>query len=626
MTVPAGTGSSVSHTGVEAVSKPGLPFRRLALLFAALLASSGLTHLGHLLPWTSWALPWAAAIAVVTALVAAALWPRIWKVLETRSAQRGSEQVQLALAVEATQLGIWEYDVATGQVQCSDSLLRILGHTPGTVLTRASFAEQVHPDDRAGRDQALALAVRQGEGAEYRMDFRVTRPDGALRWVESRGRVCTTLRDGISAPRLTGALLDITERREILEDLQRSSHRLEQRVAERTAEVGATNARLLESEQRFRSAFDSAAIGMALVGLEGQWLQVNRALCRIVGYPSDVLFTKTFQEITHPEDIAADLDLVSQLLSGAIPSYDLEKRYIRSDGSATWVLLTASLIRDAGGEPRYFISQIQDIDARKRAEGERDRGFLKLEEAKDAAEAANRAKSEFLARMSHELRTPLNSIIGFSDLLLEGGAGSVNEGKRDCLEPVVRNGLHLLGLIDDILDLSKIEAGRSDIEMGPVDVCRIIDQLALDFEPQLQGRQVRLETELPAWGRPAPAWADAVRLRQVVLNLVSNAVKFTREGRVTVRLAADETTRRVRWVEVEDTGIGIPADQLDLIFDAFEQVQSANSRQYGGTGLGLTISRRICEQMGCALEVTSQLGVGSVFRITFPAASAQVET
>jgi PAS domain S-box-containing protein len=418
--------------------------------------------------------------------------------------------------------------------------------------------------------------------------------------------------------RLTGTLLDITERREALEVLQRSSHQLEQRVAERTAEVRAANARLLESEERFRSAFDAAAIGMALVGLDGQWLQVNRAICRIVGYPADVLATKTFQDITHPDDIEADLELVRRLLSGVIPSYDLEKRYIRADGSATWVLLTASLIRDAAGEPLYFISQIQDIDARKRAEAERCKAQDALLEAKEAAESANQAKSEFLARMSHELRTPLNAIIGFSDLMLSGTTGDVSEVQCELLEPVVRNGRHLLGLIDDILDLSKIEAGRSDIEMGPVDVCAILERLALDFEPQLQGRPVRLETELPPWGRPDPAWADAVRLKQVLLNLVSNAVKFTREGRVTVRLGADERTRRVRWVEVEDTGIGIPAGRLEAIFDAFEQAQSHTAREFGGTGLGLTISRRLCEQMDCTLDVRSQAGVGATFRLTFP--------
>jgi PAS domain S-box-containing protein len=412
-----------------------------------------------------------------------------------------------------------------------------------------------------------------------------------------------------------------SETQESLESLQRSSDLLEQRVAERTAEVVRINARLLESQERFRSAFEGAAIGMALVGPEGQFLRVNPALCHIVGYPAEVLAWKRFQDITHPDDLDADLELVGQLLSGVIPSYHLEKRYIRSDGTTTWVHLSVTLVTDAAGHPLHFIAQIQDIDARKRAEAERDRGFEALAEAKEAAEAANRAKSEFLARMSHELRTPLNAIIGFSDLLLAGGAGALTPAQIDLLEPVARNGRHLLGLIDDVLDLSKIEAGRSDIAMREVDVGAILERLGSDFEPQLRDRPVVMETLLPAWGRPDPAWADPVRLEQVVLNLVSNAVKFTRDGRITVRLVADPATRRVQWVEVEDTGIGIPADRLAVIFDAFEQAQSDTTRLYGGTGLGLTISRRLCDQMGLVLSVKSAVGAGSTFRIGFPAES-----
>jgi PAS domain S-box-containing protein len=625
-----GTRSKVSHTGIDGTSnlltagaylvlaglllalcfRPRLPFRLLIFLFAVFIASCGVTHLAHLLPWTTpWALPWTAAVSVLAAVATAVLWPKIWRLPETVEAWHRSERIQLALAMEATQLGIWEFDPA-GTLHCSESMNRILGLAPGTVPTTESITAQVHPQDRMRREKAMAAALAQGEGAEYRMEYRITRADGACRWIEARGRVS-------HGSRMTGTLLDITERREALEHLQRSSHQLEKRVAETTAEVHAANARRRESEERFRSAFDAAAVGMALVSLEGRFLRVNRALSSIVGYPTEVLVWKTFQDITHPDDLATDLDLLNRLVSGAIPSYDLEKRYVRPDGRITWVLLTVSLMRDPAGEPLYFISQIQDIDARKRAEAEHHRAQTALTQAKDAAEAANRAKSEFLARMSHELRTPLNAIIGFSDLMLSGGAGTVSEVQSELLEPVVRNGRHLLGLIDDILDLSKIEAGRSDIEMGPVDVCGIVERLALDFEPQLQGRPVRLRTEVPTWGRPEPVWADAVRLRQVVLNLVSNAVKFTREGAVTVRLGADESSRRVQWIEVEDTGIGIPADRLEAIFDAFEQAQSDTSRRYGGTGLGLTISRRLCEQMGCRLDVRSQVGEGSTFRITF---------
>ncbi len=566
-----------------------------AYLLAALLAT------GAVLP-TAYAVGLSGAGAlgagVITTIATLALTVLLWSQLRRLEpwsvpALEGSEHVQLALAVEATQLGVWEYDLRTGQAQCSDSLRRILGLPIGAPLTRQIMSGLVHPDDRRLREQALAAAVAWGAGGEYRLEYRIVRPDGVVRWVEGRGRVRNVRSAGMLAQRLTGTLLDVTERRERFEALERSSQ---------------------ESEQRFRRAFDHSAIGMALVSLDGQWLQVNRALCEIVGYSPDVLFTRTFQDITHPDDIDADMALVRQLLDGSIPAYDLEKRYLRSDGSATWVLLTASLVRDADGRPLYFVSQVLDIDARKRADAEREATEEELRRAKDAAEAASRAKSSFLARMSHELRTPLNSIIGFSDLMLSG-AGEV---QPEFLEPVVRNGRHLLRLIEDILDLSKIEAGRSDLEMGPVDVYRLAEQLSLDFEPQLYDGEVRLSLELPAWDRPEPVQADPVRLRQVLLNLVSNALKFTPAGRVTLRVVADERTRQVRWIEVEDTGIGIPADRLEAIFDAFEQAQTSTARLYGGTGLGLTISRRLCEQMACTLTVSSEPGAGSTFRVTFP--------
>ena len=571
-----------------------------AYLFAALLAAGAILPVAQAIGITGLG---ALAAGIVptgaTLVLALILWSQLQR-LEPWSVPglEGSEHVQLALAVEATQLGVWEYDLASGEVQCSESLRRILGLPPGAALTRQVMTVLVHPEDCRMREQALANAVARGAGGEYRLEYRIVRPDGAVRWVEGRGRLREVRSGGALVQRLTGTLLDVTERHETLEALERSSQ---------------------ESEQRFRRAFDHSAIGMALVSLDGQWLQVNRALCEIVGYPPEVLFTRTFQDITHPDDIEADLAMVQQLLDGSIQAYNLEKRYIRADGRETWALLTASLVRDTEGRPLYFVSQVLDMDEWKRADAERLRTEEELRRAKDAAEAASRATSAFLARMSHELRTPLNSIIGFSDLMLSG-AGEV---QAEFLEPVVRNGRHLLGLIEDILDLSKIEAGRSDLEIGPVDACRLAEQLSGDFEPQLLGRKVRLVLELPAWGRTEPVRADPVRLRQVLLNLVGNAIKFTPGGRVTLRVVADDRTRHVRWIEVEDTGIGIPADRLDAIFEAFEQAQTSTAREYGGTGLGLTISRRLCEQMGCTLSVTSTLGAGSTFRITFPVPDIQ---
>ncbi|HZY88753.1 MAG TPA: PAS domain S-box protein, partial [Gemmataceae bacterium] len=364
---------------------------------------------------------------------------------------------------------------------------------------------------------------------------------------------------------------------------------------------------LRQSHEQFRGAFDNAPIGKALVAPDGRWLKVNSALSEIVGYSEEELLARNFQSITHPDDLDADLALMRQVLDGTRRSYEMEKRYFHKGGHVVWVLLCVSLVRDRQGRPLYFVSQIQDVSQRRQDEAE-------LRQAKEAAEAASRAKSEFLANMSHEIRTPMNAILGMTELTL---ATELAPAQRENLRVVKSAADSLLTLIDDILDFSKIEAGRIDLD--PLTFA-LRDSLA-DALKSLAPRAHKKGLELAC--HVAPEVPDALvgdwgRLRQVLVNLVGNAVKFTGRGEVAVAVCCDgATAEEVRLhVAVRDTGIGIAPRKLEAIFDPFEQADSSTTRKYGGTGLGLAICARLVGMMGGRVWAESAEGRGSTFHFT----------
>jgi PAS domain S-box-containing protein len=376
----------------------------------------------------------------------------------------------------------------------------------------------------------------------------------------------------------------------------------------------------------FETSFQSAAVGMALVSLEGGFHKINDAFCGIVGYTAEELLATDFQTITHPDDLEKDLALLNQLLVGDIASYRMDKRYFHKDGRLVWVHLSVSLVRAPDGTPKHFIAQVQDQTARVEAQDALERQTLSLAAmaeqlavAKDVAEDAARAKAEFLATMSHELRTPLNSVIGFARLLTD--SADLTRADRRHAERVRSAGEGLNVLINDILDYSKLDAGAVTLETKAFSLDDLVADTLAMVEPQAAEHGVALRRS----GRSA-GWVegDAFRLRQVLLNLLSNAVKFTKDASVIVDvtpLDAPSGRRRLR-LSVIDEGVGIAPDALGRLFNRFAQADATISRQFGGTGLGLAISRELVELMGGMIGVESALGAGSTFWIEIDLAVA----
>jgi PAS domain S-box-containing protein len=376
---------------------------------------------------------------------------------------------------------------------------------------------------------------------------------------------------------------------------------------------------LREREERFRGTFENAAVGIAHTDLEGRFLRVNEKLCDILGYSREELLTRNVRDVTCPVDWAADRDNSRSLLQGEVPSFSRDKRYLRKDGSPVWVAVSVSLQRDAAGTPLNLIGVVRDITHRKRLETE-------LRQAKEAAEAANRAKDEFLANVSHEIRTPMNAILGMTELALDT---ELTAEQRQCLKTVKSAADNLLGIINDLLDFAKIEAGKLELDPAAFSLRTAVGDTLRALAVRAHDKGLALTSQVQP-DVPDALVGDAGRLRQVLLNLVGNAIKFTDAGEVEVRVRRemgrigplgptspiDAPPEALLRFEVCDTGIGIARDTQERIFRAFEQEDTSTTRKYGGTGLGLTIAARLVALMGGEITVNSEPGRGSTFAFT----------
>jgi len=365
--------------------------------------------------------------------------------------------------------------------------------------------------------------------------------------------------------------------------------------------------RLKSSDNPFSSFFIHSPVGMVVMDLEGRLLRSNSALHTMLGCSAEELKNKKLSVFVHPEDSPEYLENLNALQAGAVSFFETESRFYRNDGQLAWWRCTLSVLRHRSGQAQFIFGLVKDISRWKRSE-------VDLQKAKELAEAMARTKSEFLANMSHEIRTPIHTITGMTELLLDT---DLDMEQTEYAEQVRFSADVLLTLVNDILDFSKIEAGKLTLEEIDFDLYEMLEK-AVDLVI-LEAHKKNLEVILYVAPRvPHRLRGDPARLRQIVINLFNNAVKFTAEGEVQISLLDVERSdgRCTLKCMVRDTGIGISKDKIARLFQSFSQADTSTTRRFGGSGLGLSISKSLAEMMGGSVGVESEEGRGSTFWFT----------